>query len=56
LPKKIVHDGKIITAAGVTSGIELGFYLLKLLFGEELSQEVARRIEYNVNINDILIG
>jgi cyclohexyl-isocyanide hydratase len=55
LPKKIVHDGKIITAAGVTSGIELGFYLLKLLFGEELSQEVARRIEYNVNINDILI-
>ena len=54
--KKIVHDGKIITAAGVTSGIELGLYLLKLLFGAELSQEVARRIEYSFSINDMLIG
>lgn len=50
LPKKIVQDGKIITAGGVSSGIELGFYLLKQLFGLTISQEVARRIEYYVDI------
>lgn len=29
---KVVQDGKIITAGGVSSGIELGFYLLRELF------------------------
>lgn len=53
LPQKIVHDGKIITAGGVSSGIELGFYLLKQLFGLQLAQEVAQSIEYHVDINTL---
>jgi cyclohexyl-isocyanide hydratase len=48
--QKVVQDGKIITAAGVSSGLELGLYLLKLLFGLELAQEVADKIEYPIHV------
>lgn len=44
--RKVVQDGKIITAAGVSSGLELGFYLLSLLFGRDAAQTVADKIEY----------
>ena len=50
---KVVHDGNIITSAGVTSGLELGFYILKILFGNVLAQTVADKIEYNVNIDTL---
>lgn len=50
---KVVHDGNIITAAGVSSGLELGFYLIKLIFGTKLAQEVANKIEYSVNIDTL---
>ncbi len=50
LKKKVVHDGQIVTAAGVTSGLEHGFYLLKLLFSAALAQEVADKIEYAVDV------
>jgi len=48
---KVVHDGNIITAAGVTSGLELGFYLLKLLFGSIVAKQVAEKIEYTIDID-----
>lgn len=47
---KVVRDGDIVTAAGVSSGLELGFYLLRELFGADLSQEVARKIEYDIDV------
>lgn len=50
---KVVHDGNIITAAGVTSGLELGFYVLKILFGSVLAQAVADKIEYKVNVDSL---
>jgi len=50
---KVVHDDKVITSAGVTSGLELGFYILKILFGSVLAKEVASKIEYAVNIDDL---
>lgn len=50
---KVVHDGSIITAAGVTSGLELGFYIIKILFGSILAKEVADKIEYVVNIDTL---
>lgn len=45
--ERIVHDGNIISVAGVASGLDLGFYLLKLLFGDELANQVATNIEYH---------
>ncbi|MDP4147080.1 MAG: DJ-1/PfpI family protein [Bacillota bacterium] len=43
---KVVQDGKIITGAGVSSGIDVGLYLLSKLFDEATAQEVADKIEY----------
>ncbi len=50
---KVVHDGHIITAAGVTSGLELGFYMLKILFSSVLAQAVADTIEYKINVDSL---
>nr|WP_236932661.1 DJ-1/PfpI family protein [Geosporobacter ferrireducens] len=43
---KVVQDGKIITGAGVSSGIDVGLYLLNKLFDETTAQKVADKIEY----------
>lgn len=50
---KVVQDGKIITAGGVSSGMELGFYLLRELFGVALAQEVAEKIEYSIDVSTL---
>jgi transcriptional regulator GlxA family with amidase domain len=44
---RIVDSGRIITAAGISSGMELGFHLLRRAgFDESLRREVARVMEY----------
>lgn len=53
LPSKVVQDGNLITAGGVSSGLELGFYLLRELFNASLSQQVADKIEYNVDVTNL---
>ena len=50
---KVVQDGQIITAGGVSSGLELGFYLLKELFGLSVACEVAEKIEYTIDWNSL---
>lgn len=52
-PAKVVRDGAIITAGGVSSGLELGFYLLRELFGASAAQEVAAKIEYAVDVTSL---
>ena len=52
-PAKVVRDGAIITAGGVSSGLELGFYLLRELFGAATAQEVAEKIEYAVDVTSL---
>ncbi len=47
---KVVRDGKVVTSGGVSSGLELGFYLLRELFGVPLAQEVAGKIEYEIDV------
>jgi transcriptional regulator GlxA family with amidase domain len=43
---RVVDDGDIVTAGGVTSGIDLAFYLLTRWFGRELADKTAKLIEY----------
>lgn len=50
---KVVRDGNIITAAGVSSGLELGFYLLRELFDANTAQQVADKIEYVLDITTL---
>jgi transcriptional regulator GlxA family with amidase domain len=44
---RVVDTGRIITAGGITSGMEMGFHLLRRAgYSEEFVAEVARVMEY----------
>jgi cyclohexyl-isocyanide hydratase len=46
-PGRVVRDGNVITAGGVTSGIDFGLTLLAEIAGPELAQAVQLGIEYD---------
>ncbi len=44
---RVVDAGRIVTAGGITSGMEMGFHLLRRAgYGEEFVADVARVMEY----------
>ncbi|MCG8568740.1 MAG: DJ-1/PfpI family protein [Spirochaetes bacterium] len=43
---KFVDQGKIITAAGISAGIEMSLHLVKKLCSKEVAQFTAKRMEY----------
>lgn len=43
---RVVDDGDIITAAGVTSGLDLGLWLVERFFGPKIAQEIEVQMEY----------
>jgi len=49
--QRIVEDGLVTTAGGVTASIDLGLHLLRKNFGPELADEVADHLEYKGNQN-----
>jgi len=44
--KRFVDNGKILTSAGVTAGIDMCLYMVSRLFGEDTAVESAKYIEY----------
>jgi cyclohexyl-isocyanide hydratase len=44
--QRYVRDGKIITSAGVSAGIDMALYVIKELYGLPTCKEVAHRMEY----------
>jgi transcriptional regulator GlxA family with amidase domain len=44
--RRVVDEGRVVTAGGVTAGIDLGLYLVGRLFGEEVADDVASVMEY----------
>ena len=46
---RIVKDGNIITAGGVTSGIDFGLAVVAEIAGESLAQDIQLSIEYDPN-------
>ncbi len=42
---KIVDGGSLITSGGISSGIDLGLYILEKWFGPECRADVARRLD-----------
>jgi len=45
---RVVDAGRVITAGGITSGMEMGFYLLRRAgYDESFIAEVARVMEYS---------
>ena len=43
---RVVDDGDLLTAGGVTSGLDLALYLVEREFGSEIADRVATVIEY----------
>jgi transcriptional regulator GlxA family with amidase domain len=45
---RVVDAGRIVTAGGITSGMEMGFHLLRRAgYDEDFIAEVARVMEYS---------
>lgn len=43
---RVVDDGDLVTAGGVTSGLDLGFHLLERLVGPRVARDVERLFQY----------
>jgi putative intracellular protease/amidase len=44
---RVVREGKIVTAAGVSSGIDMALTLVQIMHGDEVAQAVQLGIEYD---------
>jgi len=44
--ERIVDEGDIVTAGGVTASIDLGLHLVERLAGENVRKEIARQMDY----------
>ncbi len=47
LSERVVYDGKIVTAAGVSAGIDMALSLAEKLAGREVSEAIQLGIEYD---------
>jgi transcriptional regulator GlxA family with amidase domain len=45
--ERVVEDGKVVTAAGVSSGIDMALHLAARLAGEEVAKGIQLGIEYD---------
>jgi transcriptional regulator GlxA family with amidase domain len=45
--RRVVEQGKVITAAGVSSGIDMALMLAARIAGEDVAQAIQLRIEYD---------
>jgi transcriptional regulator GlxA family with amidase domain len=46
---RFVEDGKIVTAAGITSGLDSSLYLIERIHGKELVDKISKVLIYNRN-------
>lgn len=47
VPDRVVQHGKIMTAAGVSAGIDMALQLVQTMYGDEAAQAVQLGIEYD---------
>jgi transcriptional regulator GlxA family with amidase domain len=47
VPERVVEDGKVITAAGVSAGIDMALTLASRLAGDQTAQAIQLGIEYD---------
>ncbi|UMZ74467.1 DJ-1/PfpI family protein [Natranaerofaba carboxydovora] len=46
LNERIVDEGEIITARGVTSSIDVGLYICEKIAGHEVKEKIRKRMDY----------
>jgi len=47
VPDRVVREGKVVSAAGVSSGIDMALWLTREIWGTEVAQAVQLGIEYD---------
>jgi putative intracellular protease/amidase len=47
VPERVVFDGKLVTSAGVTAGIDMALMLVQRIAGDELAQAIQLGLEYD---------
>jgi putative intracellular protease/amidase len=47
VPERVVFDGKLVTSAGVSAGIDMALRLVQRIAGDELAQAIQLGIEYD---------
>lgn len=52
---RVVDEGDVVTAGGVTAGIDLGFRLVERFWGAGVANEVATEMEYDPS-EDVLVA
>lgn len=45
--KRYIDNGKVVTSAGISAGIDMSLYMLEKLWGFDLAFNVAKYMEYN---------
>lgn len=51
---KFVDETAIITSGGISAGINMSFFLLNRLVGEEVAIATAKRMEYDIDIHNMI--
>ena len=46
-PERVVFDGKVVTAAGVSAGIDMALRLVAKIAGDDVAQTIQLGIEYD---------
>lgn len=47
-----VDEGKVLSSAGVSAGIDLSLHLVERMFGRDMAQKTARQMEYEGQYSD----
>lgn len=51
--ERFVDNGRIITSAGISAGIDMALYVVSKLFGKEQAIWTANRMEYDVKVDSL---
>jgi transcriptional regulator GlxA family with amidase domain len=53
---RVVDDGDVLTAGGITSGIDLALHLVRRWYGADVADRIADDLEYDADSTDVLVA
>ncbi|MDH5609528.1 MAG: DJ-1/PfpI family protein [Cyclobacteriaceae bacterium] len=45
---RFVDEGQLLTSGGISAGIDMSFHIVRRLFGNEVAEQTAKRMEYRL--------
>ncbi|WP_372910941.1 DJ-1/PfpI family protein [Salinigranum sp.] len=53
---RVVDDGDVLTAGGITSGLDLALHLVRRFCGPDVAERVAAELEYDANPSRVFVA